>query len=127
MRGTAPALYAVVAPFHSAADHSIENPVHPDATGVLRVGKTRVTLDTVVNAYEGGATAEEIVLAYDALALSQVYATIAYYLQNKASLEPYLTSRRHAAEDSFKEIARQQATTQIRQRLLSRQASRGQA
>jgi hypothetical protein len=32
--------------------------------GVVRVGGTRVTLDTVVIAFEQGATAEEIVLQY---------------------------------------------------------------
>jgi len=117
----------MIAPFHTPEDLNIENPIHPDANGVLRVGKTRVTLDTVVNAYEDGATAEEIVLSYDALALSQVYATIAYYLQNKTSLEPYLASRRQTAQDTLLEIVRQQATTQIRQRLIARQASRDQA
>ncbi|HEY3289785.1 MAG TPA: DUF433 domain-containing protein [Anaerolineae bacterium] len=116
-----------VAPFHSPADLSIENPVRRDANGVLRVGKTRVTLDTIINAYETGATVEEIVLAYDALALSQVYATIAYYLQNKAKLEPYLTARTQSAQDSLKELAQRQATVEIRQRLIARQANRGQA
>ena len=117
----------MIAPFHSPAHLSVENPVHSDANGVLRVGGTRVTLDTVVNAYETGATAEEIALAYDALALAQVYATIAYYLQNKTSLDPYLTSRRQAAQDALNEIARRQAMTDMRQRLIARQASRDQA
>lgn len=31
-----------------------------DADGVVRVGGTRVTLDTIVFAFEEGATAEEI-------------------------------------------------------------------
>jgi uncharacterized protein (DUF433 family) len=36
-------------------------PVEIDADGAARVGGTRVTLDTVVNAFNNGATAEEIV------------------------------------------------------------------
>jgi hypothetical protein len=35
-------------------------PLHTDADGVVRVAGTRVTLDTVVGAFEAGATAEEI-------------------------------------------------------------------
>ena len=55
-------------------------PLHEDQDGVVRVGGTRVTLDTVVEAYEEGATPEEIVLQYSSLKLSDVYATIGYYL-----------------------------------------------
>ena len=33
-------------------------PLRTDADGVVRVGRTRVTLDTVVAAFEEGATAE---------------------------------------------------------------------
>ena len=35
-------------------------PLRMDSDGVVRVGKTRVTLDTVVAAFVEGATAEEI-------------------------------------------------------------------
>ena len=35
-------------------------PIHTDANGVVRVAGTRVTLDTLVGAFETGATAEEI-------------------------------------------------------------------
>ena len=36
-------------------------PTRSDADGVIRVGRTHVTLDTVVAAFDAGATAEEIV------------------------------------------------------------------
>ncbi len=36
-------------------------PLTSDADGVIRIGATRVTLDTVVAAFLDGATAEEIV------------------------------------------------------------------
>ena len=35
-----------------------------DADGVMRVGRTRVTLDTVVGAFNDGASAEDIVSMY---------------------------------------------------------------
>ena len=102
---------------------NIVNPLRRDATGVLRVGKTRVTLDTLVAAYEAGATAEEIALNYDALTLPQIYASLAYYLQRKPELTPYLAARQHAAKEARTAIIRRQARMDIRQRLESRLAA----
>ena len=48
-------------------------PVAVDADGVARVGGTRVTLDTLVAAFEQGATAEEIAQQYPSLGLADVY------------------------------------------------------
>jgi hypothetical protein len=48
-------------------------PISIDIDGVARIGRTRVTLDTVVLAFEQGATAEEIASRYPALKLSDVY------------------------------------------------------
>lgn len=56
-------------------------PLNIDMDGVIRVGNTRVTLDTVVAAFKEGATAEEIVWQYPSLSLADVYAVIGYYLQ----------------------------------------------
>jgi uncharacterized protein (DUF433 family) len=39
-------------------------PLETNADGVVRVGKTRVTLDTVVAVFKQGATAEKIVYLY---------------------------------------------------------------
>jgi uncharacterized protein (DUF433 family) len=59
-------------------------PIEIDVDSVARVGKTRVTLDTVVAAFNQGATAEEIVCRYPALKLSDVYSTISFYLNQQA-------------------------------------------
>ncbi|MDB9515076.1 DUF433 domain-containing protein [Kamptonema animale CS-326] len=61
-------------------------PLAVNADGVVLVGGTRVTLDTVVFSFNRGATAEEICLAYPSLRLADVYATIAYYLQQRQVL-----------------------------------------
>ena len=50
-----------------------------DADGVIRVGKTRVTLDTVVDAYRDGATVEGIVQQYPSLEPADVHAVIGYW------------------------------------------------
>ncbi len=74
-------------------------PLTVDPDGVVRVGKTRVTLDTMVCAFHDGATAEEIAQQYPSPALADVYAVIGYYLQRRGEEEEYLRERqRRAAE-----------------------------
>src|SRR4051794_28349603 len=45
-------------------------PLATDSQGVLRVGGTRVTLDTVVEVYQAGSTPEEIARHYPSLELA---------------------------------------------------------
>lgn len=52
-------------------------PLKEDADGVLRVAGTRVSLDSIVNAFDTGATAEEIAYRYPALEIASVYEVIA--------------------------------------------------
>ena len=55
-------------------------PIHTDADGVVRVAGTRVTLDTIVAAFDAGAAAEEIAEQYSSVPLPDVYSVITYYL-----------------------------------------------
>ena len=57
-------------------------PLRTDEQGVMRVGKTRVPLDTVVYAFNQGSSPEEIVMSYPSLELGDVYAVVNYYLHN---------------------------------------------
>lgn len=68
-------------------------PLAADADGVYRVAGTRVTLDTIVAAYQEGATAEEIVDQYPSLKLDQIYAVIGYYLRHRDEVTAYLVRR----------------------------------
>jgi len=69
-------------------------PIEADASGVLRIGKTRVTLDTVIAAFSNGATPEEIVQQYPTLNLADVYYVIGYYLRRPPEVETYLHKER---------------------------------
>jgi uncharacterized protein (DUF433 family) len=74
----------------------IENEIIPlgrDADDILRVSHTRVTLDSLVAAFQDGATAEEIVQQYPSLPLADVYAVIGYYLKHRTSVDEYLERR----------------------------------
>jgi len=61
-------------------------PLTTDEDGIVRVAGTRVSLDTVVYAFNQGASAEEILQQYPSLALRDIYATITYYLQHRSPL-----------------------------------------
>lgn len=95
-------------------------PLKLDKDGVARVGGTRVTLDTVVRAFIRGATAEEIAQQYPSLSLSDVYATISCYLQNRAAVEKYLEKRRKHAQTVKRKNQKRFDQTGIRERLLAR-------
>lgn len=98
-------------------------PLRPDADGGLRVGGTRVTLDTVVEAFQEGATAEEIMQQYPALELAGVYAVIAHVLRHREQVEPYLAERRQRAAALRQQIESRSPTADFRERLLARRQS----
>jgi uncharacterized protein (DUF433 family) len=95
-------------------------PVTLDKDGVARVGGTRVTLDTVVHAFARGATAEEIAQQYPSLSLSDIYATISFYLQNKETVDTYLKEREEKARVVREENEKWFDQRGIRERLLAR-------
>lgn len=99
-------------------------PLSADQDGVLRVDDTRVSLDSVIFAFNDGATPEEIVQQYPTLNLADVYAIIGYYLQNRAEVEDYLERRRALRNELRKEIEARFDPRGIRERLLARQKSR---
>lgn len=74
-------------------------PIEMDDDGVMRVGHTRVTLDTVVAAFKEGATAEEIAQQYPSLNLADVYSVIGYYLRQQSAVEDYLRKRQELADE----------------------------
>ncbi len=61
--------------------------------GVIRIGDTRVSLDSVIIAFNQGAAPEQILYDYDSLSLPEVYATISYYLQHREEVDSYLSTR----------------------------------
>jgi uncharacterized protein (DUF433 family) len=100
-------------------------PMDIDADGVVRVGKTRVTLDTVIAAFMDGATAEEITHQYPSLNLADVYAVIAYYLRRGSEIETYLQRRRELANKIRKQNESRFDPSGVRDRLLARRVGRG--
>jgi uncharacterized protein (DUF433 family) len=96
-------------------------PIESDKDGVIRVGNTRVSLETLVSAFNGGSTAEEIVYQFPVLNLADVYAIITYYLRNRDIVEKYLNDRMQLSEQIKRRIQENKNMSDIRKRLLARQ------
>ena len=94
-------------------------PLQADGDGVMRVGGTRVTLDTVVRAFDEGHAAEKIVSHFPALKLADVYALISYYLNNRVAVRECLQQQEAAAEGVWREIEAFSDYQIFRERLLA--------
>jgi uncharacterized protein (DUF433 family) len=92
--------------------------------GTIRVGRSRVSLDSVVHHYKQGATAERIAESFPSLDLADIYAVIAYYLANRESVEEYFQRQEADADALQQEIEsdpkQQRATNQLRERIRAR-------
>jgi uncharacterized protein (DUF433 family) len=95
-------------------------PLQTTGDGVIRVAGTRVTLDTVVAAFETGATAEEIVQQYPSLALADVYAVITYYLRHRADVEAYIAEREQRGAEMRHDAEQRYDRASVRERPLAR-------
>lgn len=96
-----------------------------DADGVIRIGGTRVTLDTVVGAYRDGASAEEIARQYSSLDLADIHAVIGHYLHHRSQVEGYLAEREARAATVRRDNESQFDPIGVRDRLLARRGPEG--
>lgn len=114
---------------HSANElplHAQPPPLRVDDGGAVRVGKSRVSLDLVVEQYENGMTPDDLVRAYDTLDLADVYAVIAYYLRHREQVRAYLKRREEEAKALQAEIETEHPRVS-REELLARRSAREKA
>ncbi len=98
-------------------------PLYKTEQGAIRVRGTRVSLDTVIYAYNSGATPEAIVRSYTTLKLRDVYAVITYYLDHQDVVDAYIARREAEAAEIRKEIeANQPSNAEFGARLQARLA-----
>jgi uncharacterized protein (DUF433 family) len=100
-------------------------PLTSDNDGVIRIAGTRIALDLVIEAFQDGATPEEIAVQYPSLSLSVVYAVISYYLQHAPAVEKYLRKRRKQAAEIRQKNELRANPAGVRERLLARQKHQG--
>ena len=70
-----------------ATPTAVNVPLRTDEGDVIRIGNSRVTLESVIADFHRGVSPEEIAHHYSALSLSDVYLVVGYYLQNRAEVD----------------------------------------
>jgi uncharacterized protein (DUF433 family) len=65
-------------------------PLREDASGVWRIGKTRVTFETIWRAWNEGAGAEQIAVRFSSLELADVHVVLAFALRNPVLVDAYM-------------------------------------
>jgi uncharacterized protein (DUF433 family) len=98
-------------------------PLEEGADGVIRVVGTRVPLETVVLAFDAGATAEEIAQQYTSVGLASVYAVIAYVLDHRREVDEYIVRRRATAAQVRADVEASIPSDGVRARLLARRSA----
>jgi uncharacterized protein (DUF433 family) len=104
--------------------HSDASVFRLDDYDTIRIGKTRVTLDTLVAVFNNGETPEQIAQNFPTLDLADIYLALGYYIRHRAEVDEYLAAREREAD----EIARTSPIFNggIREKLLARRAAQQQ-
>ena len=74
--------------------------LHPDD---IRIKGHRIGIDNVLYYYLEGYTPEEMAAQFPTLNIEQIYATITYYLHNRAEVTEYLTRLERNREQRYQE------------------------
>jgi uncharacterized protein (DUF433 family) len=97
-----------------------------DDQGTLRIGDSRITLDTLVGAYAMGTTAEQLAEDFPSLSLGVIYSVLGYYLQHQQQIETeYLNPRRQQALEIRRKAEARHDPQEFRERLQARRAAQG--
>jgi uncharacterized protein (DUF433 family) len=80
----------------------------------IRVKGTRIGIDLLIDAFNAGSPPEMIMRNYyPSLTLEQVYATITYYLHNKAEMDAYIQRVVEQAETTYQEYLKKEPSPVI--------------
>jgi uncharacterized protein (DUF433 family) len=97
-------------------------PLRWDEAGGIRIGSSRVTLDSLLATYHNGSTPEEIAIQFSVLSLEDIYSAIAYYLNHRQEIDNYLEQRNQQAKQLRQQLTQKHNLVDLRQRLLTRQS-----
>lgn len=94
-------------------------PLEQDDQGNIRVKSSRITLETLLDAFKKGATAEEIFESFPTLDLADIYSVIAYYLHHQEQVEAYLKDQNSKAAQIRQKIENRYPTSEMRARMVA--------
>src|SRR3982751_6814757 len=95
-------------------------PLATDRDGVMRVSGTRVTLDTIVAAFQEGATPEEMAQQYPSVSLGDLYQVVGYFLRHADEIHAYLQQRQQNSQTVKASNEQRSNPEGLRDRLLAR-------
>ncbi len=106
-------------------------PLRLTEDGTIRIADSRVSLDSVVQHYKLGASAEQIAQKFPALDLADVYAAITYYLNHEETVEEYLRQQEATGDKVQTRIESdphyQKKSAELRARIQARKSGQKQA
>lgn len=88
--------------------------------GSIRVGSSRVPLDSIVHEFTRGATAEQIQDDFPSLSLREIYGAISYYLERQGQVEEYLHRRETEAAQVRSQVEDPPRIDALRRRIRER-------
>lgn len=95
-------------------------PLAADAHGTVRVAGTRVTLETLVAAFDRGDSAEEIREQFPTLALGDIYAVLTYLVRHSGEVRAYVAAQDRRAGQARARIDEADPSDGLRARLMAR-------
>lgn len=99
---------------------AVDVPLRADEYGTIRVGGTRVTLESVIADFHRGATPEEIVHDFPTLKVADVYHVIGYYVAHRAEVDAYVQRQHDESERIRREWEAEHPPTLTKADLLAR-------
>lgn len=91
-----------------------------DEHGVARVGRTRVSLDSLIGAFRMDRSPEEIAESYPSVKVADVYRILGYYLEHQEAVDEYLAQREEEAESLRERVETDFDPRGLKERLLAR-------
>ena len=87
----------------------------------IRIKGHRIGIEHVVERYHDGFSPEQIAQEFPGLGLEQIYATITYYLHNKAEVDTYIVRINKIREQEYQEWAANPSPLTLKMRALKAQ------
>jgi len=100
---------------------TLTTPLEVWEDGTIRVANSRVTLDVIVRQFKTGATAEQIQEDFSSLNLREIYAVLAFYLEQTESVEDYLKKQQAETQETARFIEQNLSTQNLRSSIRARQ------
>src|SRR5689334_12518981 len=100
---------------------TVDVPLRTDENGVIRIGKTRVTLQTVIADLQRGASPKEIADHFPVLNERDVYLVVEYYQQHREAVDEYIRQQEEVVAKTRQEFEKIFPQEGFKAELLARQ------